>query len=78
MRVEKLKRLHPNCPDELEVRITDQGTGLIWGTLTAMPKQFRKGSVGYFVSGKVRDADQPEYRYQVVASIVLIGSKHVD
>lgn len=42
------------------------------GLLTAMPKEFKTGSRGFYVNGKVTIDDK---RYQVQVQLVEIGSK---
>jgi len=49
---------------------TDDGQPL--GALTAAPKDFKTGSRGFYVQGKVEIAGK---RYQVQVQLVEIGSK---
>ena len=74
---EKLLRLDPGAPDELEMDFLhyegeEEG---VWGTLTGRARTFKKGSVGYYINGKISNPANPDARYQVSCSIVLIGSK---
>lgn len=71
---DKLARLDPKAPEELDIEFQDD-MGTVWGQLTGKARTFRKGSVGYYVTGKIRDPNNPDARYQVSASVVLIGSK---
>ena len=55
----------------LEVRTP---SGEVWGQIVASHKEFKTGSVGYYANGKVINPKTGS-RYQVGASIILIGSK---
>lgn len=45
-----------------------------WGSLQAMVKEFKTGSVGFYANGKLTDPETGK-RYQVSCNIVEIGSK---
>jgi hypothetical protein len=61
------------APRFLEISIRDSD-GNSWGTLTANAKTFTSGSVGFYASGKVKNAEG-EAKYQCGMNITLIGSK---
>lgn len=78
MKSEKLERLDPETAESLEVSISDiQGTGLVWMRSEVFQKDFRTGSVGFHLAGKLVNPENPSARYQVNLSIALIGSKRV-
>lgn len=76
---DKLARLDPKAPEALKVSFTEAPDedlqNLIWGEIEGKARTFRKGSVGYYFSGKILNPDNPTARYQVSCSVVLIGSK---
>ena len=63
----------PNAPRQLVITVKDN-EGKDWGILVADSKDFSTGSVGYFVSGKIKNPENTE-RYQCSLSFTLIGSK---
>ena len=67
------KKRDPLAPKNLIVEIKD-ADGKIWGTITAIEKQFSSGSVGFYANGKIENPDSHE-RYQLGSNIILIGSK---
>jgi hypothetical protein len=67
------KKRDPQAPPNLTVDIKDH-TGRVWGTITAIAKQFSSGSVGFMPTAKSKILIQKE-RYQLGANIILIGSK---
>ena len=67
------KKTDPQAPPHLIIEIkTDDGK--VWGTMTATPKQFTSGSIGYYANGKIENPLSRE-RYQIGANFTLIGSK---
>jgi len=61
-------------PKHLVVVIKD-GDGKEWGSYIAAQKDFSTGSVGYNISEKVTNPENPEAKYQLGLNITLIGSK---
>lgn len=51
------------------------GNGKDFGAILCHPRKFKTGSVGNFGSGKITDPENPGNRYQVTATLVLIGSR---
>jgi hypothetical protein len=48
--------------------------GDVWGVITASAKEFKTGSKGFYANGKVVNPKSGS-RYQIGASVILIGSK---
>jgi hypothetical protein len=63
----------PSAPRFLQISITDS-EGKHWGTTIANPKDFSSGSVGFYASDKITNAESGE-RYQCGFTFTLIGSK---
>lgn len=62
------------APKKLICTFTDE-QGNEWGKIDAKAKDFSSGSVGFYANGKIENPDNDDCRYQVGASITLIGSK---
>jgi hypothetical protein len=61
------------APLMLKVTVTDE-TGKEWASTVAPAKDFKTGSVGYYLSDKITNPESGK-RYQVGMNIILIGSK---
>ena len=61
------------APEYLTVEIKSGGE--LWGVVHALPKEYKTGTAGYFLVGKVSNLENPLARYQVNINVMLIGSK---
>ncbi|MHB9294762.1 hypothetical protein PilKf_00489 [Pillotina sp. SPG140] len=61
------------APQFLDVTVKDNN-GHIWSNISAVPKTFSTGSIGYYASSKVVNPESGE-RYQVSLMFTLVGSK---
>ena len=61
-------------PKHLIVTVKDSD-GKEWGSYIATQKDFSTGSVGYNISEKVTNPENPEAKYQLGLNLTLIGSK---
>jgi len=61
-------------PGHLVVSIKDE-QGKEWGSYIAVQKDFSTGSVGFNISEKVTNPDNPQAKYQLGLNLTLIGSK---
>jgi hypothetical protein len=62
------------APGSIQLAVSD-ATGKVWGSVSAMPKNFATGSVGYYGNAKIVNPENPDARYQLGITVTLIGSK---
>ena len=66
-------RKDDKAPEYLTVEI--KGAGESWGVIHATQKEYKTGTAGYFLVGKVSNPENPLARYQININVMLIGSK---